>query len=78
MATYKEIQNFIHKKHGILVQTCWIADMKEYHNLPKRTAPNRISKECKVKPCPEDKRGLITEAFIYFNMIEIYDEGFQK
>ena len=78
MATYKEIQNYIHVKHGILVQTCWIADMKEYHNLPKRTAPNRISKEYKVKPCPEDKRELITEAFIYYNMIEINNGGVFK
>lgn len=69
MATYKEIQDHIRNKHKIVVQTCWIADMKEFHGLPKRTAPNRISNDAKVKPCPEDKRDIITEAFNYFKMI---------
>lgn len=69
MSTYKDIQEYIKNKHGITVQTCWISDMKEFHGLPKRTAPNRISKDTKVKPCPEDKKGLITEAFRHFDMI---------
>lgn len=69
MATYKDIQNYIRNKHNVVVQTCWIADMKELHGLPKRTAPNRISTDSKVKPCPEDKKVLITEAFNHFKMI---------
>jgi len=69
MATYKEIQSYIRSKYNIVVQTCWIADMKEYHGLNKRVAANRISIETKVKPCPEDKKSLITEAFRYFGMM---------
>lgn len=69
MATYKEIKEYIKKEYGVNVQTCWIADMKEQHGLPKRIAPNRIDKNKKVKPCPEQKRILITEAFKHFKMI---------
>ena len=69
MATYKEIQAYVREKHNIGVQTCWIADMKEFHGLHKRTAHNRISLEKKVKPCPENKKVLITEAFKHFDMI---------
>lgn len=69
MATYKEIKNYVMEEHGVNIQTCWIADMKEYHRLPKRTASNRIDINKKVKPCPEDKREIITKAFKHFNMI---------
>lgn len=69
MATYKEITDHIKNKHGVIVQTCWIADIKEYHGLPKRIAPNRISNNSKVKSCPENKKDIITEAFKYFKMI---------
>lgn len=69
MTTYKEIQNYIRDKHNVVVQTCWIADMKEYHGFIKRMAPNRINFKTKVKPCPSDKRTFITEAFKYFGMI---------
>lgn len=69
MATYKKIQDYIRNKHNIIVQTCWIADIKEQHGLKKRTAPNRISLETKVKPCPEDKKLFIIEAFKHFKMI---------
>ncbi len=33
MATYKEIQDYIRSDHNVVLQTCWIADMKEYHRL---------------------------------------------
>lgn len=71
MATYKEIQEHIKSKHGFTVKTCWIADMKEICGLPKRIAPNRISQDSKVQPCPEDKKIVIIEAFKHFNMIEL-------
>lgn len=69
MATYKEIQNYISSKYNVVVQTCWIAEMKEKHGLTTRIAPNRISFESRVKPCPEDKIELISEAFKHFEMI---------
>jgi len=69
MATYKEIQGYIKEKHSTSIKTCWIADMKEHHNLPKRTAPNRISTDSKTNPCPTDKKEIITDAFKHFKMI---------
>lgn len=69
VATYNEIQGYIRDKYGITVKTCWIADMKEIHGLPKRVAPNRISMDMKVQPCPKDKKEMITDAFKHFEMI---------
>ena len=69
MATYKDIQSFIKEKHGITAQTCWIADMKEKCGLPKRKAPNRISEDSRVKPCPAEYEKYIEEAFKHFGMI---------
>lgn len=43
MATYKEIQEFIQKKYGYCVKTCWIAHMKEVCGLPVKMANNRYS-----------------------------------
>lgn len=70
MATYKEIQEFVKKKYGQSVKTCWIADMKENCGLPKRVANNRLNSYSKVNPCPEDKKLLIKEAFLHFEMIK--------
>ncbi|MCT4612627.1 MAG: hypothetical protein N4A47_04575 [Clostridia bacterium] len=69
MATYKNIQKYVKDKYGNSIKTCWIADMKEYHGLKKRIAPNRISMDTKTNPCPKDKMDMITEAFKHFNMI---------
>lgn len=69
MVTYKEIQNYIKMNYGQSVKTCWIADMKEMHGIPKQVATNRINKDSKIYPCPEDKKKMITEAFKYYKMI---------
>ena len=69
MATYKEIQTYVRENHSITIKTCWIADMKEKCGLPKKIAPNRISKDSKVYPCPVDKEEIIKEAFKHFEMI---------
>lgn len=63
MATYREIQSFIKDKHNIIVQTCWIAHMKEKLGLPKRTAVNRISEYSRVKPCLLNMRFLLRKLF---------------
>lgn len=67
MATYRQIQEYIRGRHDVVVQTCWIADIKEQANLPVRVAPNRRGAE-RVKPCPADKKAFIEEAFRYFGM----------
>ena len=69
MATYKEIQNYINKKYGFTVKTCWIAHVKELTGLKPRIASNRISKNVRENPCPVDKINLIKDAFKHFNMI---------
>lgn len=69
MATYKEIQNYVKEMHSITIQTCWIAHMKEKLGLPKRIAPNRISEDNRVKPCPPEYEKYIEDAFKYFRMI---------
>ena len=43
--------------------------MKEICGLPKRKAPNRISEDSRVKPCPPEYEQIIKEAFKHFNMI---------
>lgn len=37
MASYKDVQTFVKKRHGIVVQTCWIAHVKELNGLPLRS-----------------------------------------
>lgn len=59
MATYKQIQNFVQEHHSVNVQTCWIAHMKEKCGLPRRKAPNRISEDSRVKPCPLNMRNIL-------------------
>lgn len=70
MATYKEIQNYIKVTYGYVVQTCWIADIKQQYGLITRNAHNRINLDKAAKPCPKDKVKDIIQAFKYFEMIE--------
>jgi len=69
MATYQEIQTWIRTKYGFSIETCWIAHVKEICGLPVRPAPNRKSLEPRKKPCPEDKMGVIKEAFRHFGIL---------
>ena len=69
MATYKEIQEFIQKKYGYCVKTCWIAHMKEVCGLPVKMANNRYSPDSRTHPCPVEKQAAIRKAFEYFHMI---------
>lgn len=69
MATYKEIQEYIKEEKGYMAQTCWIAHAKLLCGIQTKTAPNRISQDKRVKPCPDDKVEDIKEAFRYFGMI---------
>lgn len=69
MATYQEIQSYIKSKYNCSVKTCWIADMKEKSGIHTRFAPNRISRDERVSPCPEIHEGKILEAFKHFGMI---------
>jgi hypothetical protein len=68
MATYKEIQAYIKRKHGIAVKTCWIAHVKEMCGLNPRIASNRHSLKERVNPCPPNKVAIIKDAFKHFGM----------
>jgi hypothetical protein len=70
MATYKEIEEEIQKKHQITVKSCWIADIKRQYGLTTRIAYNRIDPRRVQNPCPECKREFIVEAFKWFRMIK--------
>jgi hypothetical protein len=66
-ATYGDIQEFVRKKHGKVVKTCWIAHAKEKCGLNPRRSSRRIGK--RVYPCPDEKFEWIKQAFKHFNMI---------
>jgi len=44
MATYAEISDFVKKRYGKTVKTCWIAHAKEKCGLKPKKAPNRKGK----------------------------------
>ena len=69
MATYKQIQEDVRRRHGRTVKTCWIAHVKELNGLTLRQAPNRIAKSQRVVPCPESFRPLIEESMRHFGML---------
>ena len=69
MATYKEIQIYIKDNYGVSVKSCWIADMKDKHNLLTRISANRISVNRRLHPCPDRHKVKLETAFRYFRMI---------
>lgn len=69
MATYKQIQEDIKKRHQINVKTCWIADIKRQHGKTTRLASNRLDPQKVKYPCPQDKRTIIEESLKRFGDI---------
>lgn len=71
IATYAEIKEWIKNKYPntVVVQTCWIAEVKVICGIPIKPAPNRINEE-RVKPCPDDMIDIIKDAFCNLNIIE--------
>ena len=69
MVTYNQIQEYIKKKYGYSVKTCWIADVKEICGLNPRVAPNRELISKRKYPCPPDKINSIKDAFKHLGMI---------
>ncbi len=51
--TYSQAQRIYKKQHGIVVKTCWIADIKNKHGKTTRKAHNRIGKK-PMYPCPDN------------------------
>ena len=69
-ATYKEIQEYVLKEHGLKVSNLYIAQVKrkcgievgENYNLPK-------SEESRQPQCPEEKEKAIKDALEHFGMV---------
>lgn len=60
MPTYREIQDFVKKRHQRVVKTCHIAHVKSELGLPMR---ERKSESPRKYPCPDQFRTWIKEAF---------------
>lgn len=69
MTTYRQIQEYVKQQYHCTVKTCWIAHIKELNGLEVRVAPNRISKQVRKHPCPDDKRVLIEKALKHFGVL---------
>ena len=69
MATYKQIQDWVRNNFGFVIETCWIAHVKEMCGLELRQAPNRLDETHRTNPCPSDKVEPIKDAFRHFGMI---------
>lgn len=69
MATYRDIQEDIQRRHGRTVKSCWIAHVKELNGLELRSAPNRQSAAMRVNPCPPDLRPLIEDSMRRLGML---------
>ena len=69
-ATYKEIQEYVLKEHGLKVSNLYIAQVKrkcgievgENYNLPK-------SEDSRQPQCPVEKEKAIKDALEHFGMI---------
>jgi hypothetical protein len=68
-ATYKEIQQYIKRKYGFTVKSCWIAHAKEIFGLNPKISHRRLSRYKRVVPCPIEKLPAIEDAFKHFKMI---------
>ncbi|HXC02719.1 MAG TPA: hypothetical protein VNU49_08725 [Opitutaceae bacterium] len=60
MPTYREIQEFVRKRHQRTVKTCHIAHVKRDLGYQMRA---RRTKGRRKYPCPEEFRPWIKEAF---------------
>ncbi len=68
MATYMQIQGWVKRHYMFVPKTAWIAHVKELNGLPVERAWNRQGPR-RAKPCPENKRPAIEEAFRHFGML---------
>ena len=67
--TYKQIQEYVKRKDGFTVKSCWIVHVKEMYGLFLRTAPNRKDPNSRMNSCPDNKVNPIKDAFRHFEMI---------
>ena len=69
-ATYKEIEEWVHKHYGFHVTNLNIAQVKPKHGIIERENYNKAkSVDSKQPRCPEEKVKAIEEAMRNFQMI---------
>ncbi len=69
-ATYKEIEEWVHKHYGFHVTNLNIAQVKQKHGIIERENYNKPKSENSKQPgCPEEKVKAIEEALKHFQMI---------
>jgi hypothetical protein len=59
MGTYRDLQLLVKRTHDRVMQSCWIADVKEKNGLPLRYSWRRGPR---IKPCPDEWRPVIEDA----------------
>ena len=70
MATYKEIQEYVLKEHGLNVSSLYISQVKRKCGIIERENYNKSKSEDAKQPlCPEDKEMAIKDALEHFGMI---------
>jgi hypothetical protein len=55
---YIDLQLLVKRTHNRVMQSCWIADVKEKNGLPLRSRRSGP----RVKPCPDEWRPVIESA----------------
>ena len=69
MSTYRDLQFLVKRTHNRVMQSCWIADVKEKNGLPLRSRPSGR----RVKPCPDDWRPVIEDAMRKLGWSQTYE-----
>jgi hypothetical protein len=66
---YMREREYIWNNHGIRVETCHVAHVKESLGLTRGHSWNRIDPQRRVKSCPKKFRPIIEEAVRYVHRI---------
>jgi hypothetical protein len=69
MATYREIQQRVHREYGFVPKTCWIAHVLSDQNRLTRRAVSFMNGGVRRYPCPKEKRAAIEEALRQLKML---------
>ena len=69
--TYKQIQEYVLKNHGLKVSSLYIANLKDELGLDKQFLYEEAEMSAEKRPkCPPEKREAILDAFRHLGMID--------
>lgn len=70
-ATYNEIQQYVLKETGLMVQKLYIAQVKKKCEIEVGKSFNKLKSESVRQPkCPVEKEKAIKDALVHFGMIK--------